>query len=122
MNARINSHHINVAYQAVRPFSHAVTSADTTRLSEGAQKHQPLPHYCDFHLTKRETQVLSLIASGYSNKQAARELGISPYTIAGYIKEIYRKLHISSRAEATIVAIKLGLLDTGLLVKLGSES
>jgi len=65
----------------------------------------------DAHLTNREKDVLSLIAIGYTNKHAARELQISPYTIAGYIKEIYRKLNISCRAEATMVAIKGGFLD-----------
>ena len=62
-------------------------------------------------LTDREKQVLRLIAQGYSNKHTARELDISHYTIAGYIKDIYRKLEINSRAEAAVMAIKIGLLD-----------
>lgn len=123
MNARIHGHYLEATVATpVRPFSQAVTSADvnqeSSRSSESltnAKSYGPIPNYCDFHLTNRETEVLALIASGYSNKQAARELDISPYTVAGYIKEIYRKLHINSRAEATIVAMKLGLLDTSLL-------
>ncbi len=67
-------------------------------------------------LTNREKDVLSLIACGYTNKHAARKLEISPYTIAGYIKDIYRKLQISCRSEATLMAIKAGLVDTSLLV------
>lgn len=104
--------------QAANEKQNSVNAFHQTQYSK---QYPPLQSYYDFHLTDREKQVLSLIASGYTNKFAARELEISPYTIAGYVKEIYRKLHIKSRAEATIVAIKLGLLDTSLLVHQNQE-
>lgn len=61
-------------------------------------------------LTPRENEVLMLIAKGLTQKEIARVLELSPATVAGYKKEIYRKLDISSAAEATIEAIKYGLI------------
>ena len=44
-------------------------------------------------------------------KQAARRLAISVNTVNGYVREVYRKLGISSRAEAALEATRRGLLD-----------
>jgi len=60
-------------------------------------------------LTQRETETLQYIARGYSTKECARKMAISPYTVSDHIKEIYRKLHINSRAEAAREAAKLGI-------------
>ena len=60
-------------------------------------------------LTARETQVLGLIARGLKNAEVAVDMGISDYTVADYIKVIYRKLGIGSRAEAAWHANRLGL-------------
>lgn len=61
-------------------------------------------------LTKRESEVLRYIAKGMTLPETARILGISPHTISGYAKNIYRKLNISSRAEAAITARSLGII------------
>jgi DNA-binding NarL/FixJ family response regulator len=61
-------------------------------------------------LTPRETEVLSLIGRGLQRGEAAQLLGISENTIAKFIKDIYRKLEISSRAEAALEADRRGLL------------
>ena len=61
-------------------------------------------------LTEREADVLGLIGRGLRNAEVAAELGLSENTVAGYIKAIYRKLDISSRAEASWHANRLGLL------------
>lgn len=60
-------------------------------------------------LTPREIDVLRLLGRGLRVAEAARVLGITPHTVAGYVKAIYRKLNISSRAEAAIEATKRGL-------------
>lgn len=60
-------------------------------------------------LTPRENETLKLISRGFSAKEVAREMDISPNTVSGYIKEIYRKLNIHSRAEAATLSLKLGL-------------
>lgn len=61
-------------------------------------------------LTQRETEVLSIIAKGMTLSEAARLLGISTHTVSGYTKEIYRKLNVSSRAEAALTARNIGLV------------
>lgn len=61
-------------------------------------------------LTDRETEVLRLIAKGVTQGECARLLGLSPHTVPGYVKDIYRKLNVSSRAEAALVARDMGLV------------
>lgn len=63
----------------------------------------------DAQLTERETEVLGLIARGLRNAEVAAEMGIAETTVAGYIKIVYRKLGIGSRAEAAWHANRLGL-------------
>lgn len=63
----------------------------------------------DGTLTARERQVLGLISRGLRNSDVARQLELSETTVASYIKAIYRKLGISSRAEATWHATRMGL-------------
>lgn len=62
------------------------------------------------HLTQREVDVLRLIAKGYRSSEAASLLGLSPATVASYVRDIYRKLGISSRAEAAMEAARRGLV------------
>ncbi|MDZ4375148.1 MAG: response regulator transcription factor [Phenylobacterium sp.] len=60
-------------------------------------------------LSPRETEVLTLLARGLSGPEAARAIGLKPQTVAGYVKVIYQKLHVSSRAEAVLAAAQRGL-------------
>ncbi len=64
-------------------------------------------------LTPREEEVLILVSRGYSRKEIAEQLGLAINTIARYIKDLYRKLNVNSRAEAAIIACQMGLIDTG---------
>jgi DNA-binding NarL/FixJ family response regulator len=61
-------------------------------------------------LSTRETEVLSLLAKGFSFCEIARMLEISPHTVTTYVKKIYRKLAVHSRAEAVYEASQLGLV------------
>jgi DNA-binding NarL/FixJ family response regulator len=61
-------------------------------------------------LTAREVDVLQLVAPGLSSKDIARELVISPKTARNHIEHIYVKTGVSSRVEASLFAIKHGLL------------
>lgn len=61
-------------------------------------------------LTARELQVLRRIGQGESNKEAARELGISPSTVRAHLESVFRKLECSTRAAATLKALTLGLI------------
>lgn len=61
-------------------------------------------------LTDREADVLRLIAKGYRAVEVAPLLGLAPSTVSSYVRDIYRKLGISSRAEATLEAARRGLV------------
>jgi DNA-binding NarL/FixJ family response regulator len=61
-------------------------------------------------ITEREADVLRLIAKGYNVPDVAGMLGLSPHTVGGYVRDIYRKLGISSRAEAAMEAARRGLV------------
>jgi DNA-binding NarL/FixJ family response regulator len=62
-------------------------------------------------LTDREVDVLRLIAKGYKSPEAASLLGLSHHTVSGYVRDIYRKLGITSRAEAALEASRRGLVN-----------
>ncbi|MCF8167765.1 MAG: response regulator transcription factor [Rhodoferax sp.] len=61
-------------------------------------------------LTHREKTVLGLLAQGIRIADIGTELGISRHTVGDHVKNIYRKLNISSRAEAALHAKGLGLI------------
>ncbi|MGE4240110.1 LuxR C-terminal-related transcriptional regulator [Ramlibacter sp.] len=61
-------------------------------------------------LTDREVDVLRLIAKGYRATEVAPLLGLSANTVSSYVRDIYRKLGISSRAEAAMEAARRGLV------------
>jgi DNA-binding NarL/FixJ family response regulator len=61
-------------------------------------------------LTTRERETLTLLARGLTVSEAAGKMGLSAQTVAGYVKVIYQKLHVSNRAEATREAIRRGLV------------
>ena len=60
-------------------------------------------------LTEREREVLLRVAKGFTLPEIGVQLGLSRHTIADYVKQIYRKLNISSRAEAALEAQRLGI-------------
>lgn len=70
---------------------------------------QPTPD--QNNLTPREQEVLTLVAKGYAVPEVADFLTIKKSTCYGYVKDIYRKLSINSRAEATLEAAKMGLIS-----------
>lgn len=63
-------------------------------------------------LSEREIEALNLLARGFTYTETAELLGISSHTIGTHVKNIYRKLEVSSRAEAVFEASSLGILDT----------
>jgi LuxR family maltose regulon positive regulatory protein len=61
-------------------------------------------------ITKREQEVLKLIASGMTNQQIAEKLVLSPGTVRAHTSNIYRKLDVSNRIQAVARAKELNLL------------
>ena len=70
----------------------------------------PQPPQAHNRLTKREAEVLRLLARGLTNNQIAAQLVVSPRTINIHVQSIYGKLGISSRIEAVRYAIEQHLL------------
>jgi DNA-binding NarL/FixJ family response regulator len=70
------------------------------------ERPQNMPHVA---LTERENEVLLRVAKGFTLPEIGVQLGLSRHTIADYVKQIYRKLNVSSRAEAALEAQRLGL-------------
>jgi DNA-binding NarL/FixJ family response regulator len=61
-------------------------------------------------LSKRELEVLHLIALGSTNQEIARQLVVSPGTVKAHTASIYRKLVVANRTEAVRCARDLGIL------------
>jgi DNA-binding NarL/FixJ family response regulator len=62
-------------------------------------------------LSSQEHAVLSMSAKGYNYDEIARLLNLSPHTVDTYVKRLYRKLQVRSKAAALYEARKLGLVD-----------
>jgi DNA-binding NarL/FixJ family response regulator len=60
-------------------------------------------------LTEREVEILRLLAHGQSNQQIAAVLGISEITVRGRVSSILSKLHLASRTQAALYALRQGL-------------
>jgi DNA-binding NarL/FixJ family response regulator len=74
-----------------------------------ARDSKPAQH--DFGLSRRELDVLALIAQGRSNPEIGRRLFIARKTVAVHVSSILGKLGVSGRVEAATAAIRLGLTD-----------
>jgi DNA-binding NarL/FixJ family response regulator len=54
----------------------------------------------DYHLTKRENDILQLLAKGMLYKEIAQQISVSNNTVKQHIHNIYEKLHVQNRTEA----------------------
>ena len=63
-------------------------------------------------LTRREEEVLRLVATGASNKEIGHQLFISELTVKMHLASIFRKLQVNDRTKAAILALKAGLGET----------
>jgi DNA-binding NarL/FixJ family response regulator len=71
----------------------------------------PMERHADHErLTPRESEVLTYLSKGFTIKEIASLMGIRWFTVNDHIKSIYKKLNVSSRAEAAVLASKQGLV------------
>ncbi len=61
-------------------------------------------------LTRREQEILHLVAKGYSNREIADQLTISEYTVKNHLKNILQKLHLSNRVQLARYAYEQGMM------------
>lgn len=64
----------------------------------------------DFDLSIREKQVLNLVIDGFDNSTIAEKLFISKETVRNHIRHIYQKLHVHSKSQAVVKAIREGII------------
>ena len=83
------------------------SSGLTHTVSGSAQAHVEPDHE---QLTPRESEVLTYLSKGFTIKEIANLMGIKWFTVNDHIKSIYKKLNVSSRAEAAVLASKQGLV------------
>ncbi len=107
---------LNQAQQGFPPFSPGLANkvlSEFARLgadkiaAEEALKAQP-----GVDLSPRQRQVLSLLAQGFSYKEAGQKLGLSPRTIKYHMSEIMQRLHLENRSQVLAAAGRLGLNGT----------
>jgi len=94
---------------AVRSLALAGTVGETSASSDPA----PAPEAAlssGSELTERQREVLRLLASGAANKQIARALGISPYTVKAHVAQVLMVLGATNRTQAVDLARRQGLL------------
>ena len=65
-------------------------------------------------LSKRELEILALVASGLNAREIGRRLFVSAWTVRNHVKAIYRKAGIRSRAQAALLAVHLDLPIQGI--------
>jgi DNA-binding CsgD family transcriptional regulator len=71
-------------------------------------------------LTRRELEILQLVAEGHSNAQLARMLWVTEQTVKFHLSNIYRKLDVSNRTEASRWAQLQGLLSSSAIAQVAA--
>ena len=97
--------HVHAGGTMVRP---AITDTLLRAVDSSAQSFETLPDPQD--LTKKELEVLRLVAGGYSNREISEGLKRSEGTIKNHVSNILSKLGVRDRTRAVLRAIELGLL------------
>jgi two-component system NarL family response regulator len=102
---------IRAVVQGQSLISPTMASKLLTEFNVLAKKAEERHHYPTPALTTRELEVLKLVAKGMSNREIADALYISENTVKNHVRNILEKLHLHSRMEAVIYAVRERLLD-----------
>ena len=106
------AHPDDVAATIRQTFDHTIFLAKTA--PNGAAPNSVAPVAAgeddDVALTRREREILALVAEGHSNRELARMLWVTEQTVKFHLSNIYRKLDVSNRTEASRWAHRHGLV------------
>jgi DNA-binding NarL/FixJ family response regulator len=104
------AHSEDLASAVRQTFSHSVYLAGHRSLTSASVGVAAKPPE-EPGLTRRELEILRLVAEGHSNAQLARMLWVTEQTVKFHLSNIYRKLDVANRTEASRWAQRYGLLD-----------
>ena len=105
----VDARDLIAAIEAVNRGEYLVDPVITVR--EPSESHQPAQTETPVKaLTECEIAILRLVAQGVDNKNIARMLNYSVYTVANRLRIIYMKLHVTNRTQATLYAMHHGLV------------
>jgi len=111
------AHPADVAATIRQTFDHSVFLANVHSNGNGnTNGHAPdaeraLVDDADVALTRREREILALVSEGYSNRELAKMIWVTEQTVKFHLSNIYRKLDVSNRTEASRWAHKHRLVD-----------
>jgi two-component system, NarL family, response regulator YdfI len=97
---------IQAAHSGLVVLSSAISQKMAERVPFGSPRNDALVE----ELTRRELEVLAMLAEGMGNRQIADRLGLSNHTIKFHIASILDKLGASTRTEAVTVGLRMGLI------------
>jgi DNA-binding NarL/FixJ family response regulator len=101
---RASADEILQAIQDVHRGGSPMSAYIARKVVQSFQRDVPAAGTSDEMLSKRESEVLGYVARGYSDKEVADALGLTPSTVRSYLKNIYAKLHVHSRTQAILKA------------------
>lgn len=93
---------IRETYEGGAPMSPSIAS----KVLKIVQDSSPSMLIHNFHLTEREKEILACLVKGMSYKRIAENCFISVDTVRGHIRNIYEKLHVNSKSEAVVKALR----------------
>jgi DNA-binding NarL/FixJ family response regulator len=99
------------ALEALERGEFALSRKMTTRLIHGLVKDSQRPSAQAYQLTKREEDVLKMVAVGRSNREISELLALSESTVKYHLRKIMQKLNVANRTEAVTLALREGLIQ-----------
>jgi len=102
---------IRSVWQGQSRISPSMASKLLTEFASMSKQTSDRPQMPAPRLTEREMEVLKLVAQGMNNRDIAKELFISENTVKNHIRNILEKLHLHSRMEAVVYAVREKLLE-----------